>query len=63
MIKRTNLPFVQRAVEAVHYLRPEIAPVDLLVYTPEEFLRLVEENSLFIERVLTEGRVLYEKTA
>lgn len=63
LIKRTTTPFVQRGVDAVKYLRLDIAPVDLFVYTPEEFQRMVEDESPFIERVVAEGRVIYEKAA
>ncbi|MBI3333386.1 MAG: nucleotidyltransferase domain-containing protein [Candidatus Omnitrophica bacterium] len=63
IIKHTRTLFVQRAVEAVKFLRPEIAPVDFFVYTPDEFNRMVEEESPFIERILAEGKVLYEKAA
>ena len=63
IVKSTPVPFVQRAVDAAKYLRPEIPPVDLLVYTPDEFHRLIEDEAPFIERVLMEGKVLYEKAA
>ena len=63
LIKRTSAPFVQRGLEAVRYVRPALAPVDVLVYTPEEFQQMVTDESPFIERVLKEGRVLYEKAA
>lgn len=63
LIKRTTAPFVQRGVEAVRYLRSGIGPVDLFVYTPEEFQRMVDDESPFMERVLADGRVLYEKAA
>ncbi len=63
IIKQTPLRFVQRGVEAVKHIRAAIAPIDLLVYTPEEFQRMKEEENPFIEKVLAEGRVLYEKAA
>ncbi len=63
IIKQTQSPFVQRAIEAAKYLRPEVSPIDLFVYTPEEFHRMVEAESSFIERILAEGRILYEEAA
>ncbi|MBI4228035.1 MAG: nucleotidyltransferase domain-containing protein [Candidatus Omnitrophica bacterium] len=63
IIKRTIASFVQRGVDAVRHVRPALAPVDLLVYTPEEFQRMIEDENPFIERVLAEGRVLYETAA
>jgi len=35
-------------------------PLEPLVYTPEEFARMCEEGSPFIEQILREGRVIYE---
>ena len=63
LIKQTQLPFVQRGVDASKCLRPELAPVNLFVYTPEEFRRMIQDESPFIEQVLAEGRVLYEEAA
>jgi len=63
VIKQTHQPFVQRGIEAVRHVRLEIGAVDLLVYTPEEFQRMREDENPFIERVLADGRVLYEKAA
>ena len=63
IVKRTSTPFVQRGVDAVRHLRPALGAVDLFVYTPEEFQRMIEDESPFLERPVTEGRVLYEKAA
>ena len=63
IVKRTSVPFVQRGVDAVRYLRPEVGPVNLFVYTPDELRRMEEQESPFIERVLAEGEILYEKAA
>lgn len=63
IIKRTTAPFVARSVEAVKLLRRGIGPVDLFVYTPEEFSRMRENENPFIESILKEGAVLYEKAA
>ncbi len=63
IIKRTEAPFVQRGVEAAKLFRPGLGPVDLFVYTPEEFSRMVEEEAPFFERILSEGKILYEKAA
>ena len=63
IIKRTRQGFVQRGIEAARLVRSEIAPIDLLVYTPEEFRRMLKDGNPFIEKVFTEGKVLYEKAA
>ena len=54
-------PFVQRGVDAVRHLRVELGPVDLFVYTPEEFRRMLGDQNPFLDRVLAEGLVVYEK--
>ena len=63
IIKRTHEGFVQRGIEAARLVRCEVAPIDLFVYTPEEFQRMLEDENPFIEKVLSEGKVLYEKAA
>ena len=63
IIKRTSVQFVQRGVDAAQLIRSDLVPVDIFVYTPEEFQRMTEDENPFIERVITEGRVLYEKAA
>ena len=37
------------------------APIDLIVYTPEEFKRVKRLNTSFIKEILKNGRVLYER--
>lgn len=61
IIKRTAERFVQRAIEAARYINWPTS-VDIFVYTPEEFQLMQEQDNPFIERVLAEGRVIYEKS-
>lgn len=63
IIKRTASSFVARSVAAAKLLRRGVGPVDFFVYTPEEFSRMKENENPFIESVLKEGKVLYEKAA
>lgn len=63
IVKQTTVGFVQRGVDAVMLLRADVFPVDLFVYTPEEFARMKENENPFMESVLREGKVLYEKAA
>lgn len=63
IIKRTDERFVQRGIDAARLIRANVGAIDLLVYTPEEFERMRDDENPFIERVLTEGKVLYEKAA
>lgn len=36
--------------------------IDILVYTPDEFQKMVSEGNPFLEHVLKEGKVIYEKS-
>lgn len=60
IIKETDVRFVRRAVEVSEYIQWSTS-VDVFVYTPEEFQLMQERGTPFIERVLAEGRVIYEK--
>ena len=59
VIKETPEPFVQR-LETMARLCPPGVHADILVYTPEELQRMVEDGNPFILRALEEGRVIYE---
>lgn len=63
IIKETPDTFVQRGIEAARHVRLEVGPLDMLVYTPEEFRRMKEDENPFIEKVLADGKVIYEKAA
>jgi len=62
VIKRTDKRFVERLVEAARYLDLPVS-VDLFVYTPEEFEVMAENANPFIERVRSEGRIIYERSS
>jgi hypothetical protein len=38
-----------------------LGAVDLLVYTPEEFERMLEEGNAFAEMIVEEGRRVYDR--
>lgn len=59
VIKSTPQPFLARLKEAALLVSAPGA-IDILVYTPEEWQRMQERESPFAERVLVEGRVVYE---
>lgn len=61
IIKDTEKRFIERIVEVAELIEDELGVVDVFVYTPEEFQRMVESKNLFIENVLKEGIVLHEK--
>ncbi len=62
IIKKTDKQFLQRLVEVVDFVPLHSPPVDLLVYTPEEFERMKEDDNPFIEQVVKDGKVIYEKS-
>ena len=61
IIKQTDERFMQRSIQATRLVPSDVA-TDILVYTPEEFRRMVEEDNPFIEQVLKDAVVLYENT-
>jgi len=62
VIKKTKRRFLERLIEANRFIRKELFPIDIFVYTPEEFKLMQQEENSFIERVLKEGRIIYEKS-
>jgi len=61
LIKKTDKRFLERLIEVAKLIDNDLGDVDVFVYTPEEFERMIEWGNPFIERVLKEGRTLYEK--
>lgn len=61
VIKKSKKGFVERLVEVVDYLSKDAPHADIFVYTPEEFEMMKEDENPFIEEVLREGRIIYEK--
>jgi predicted nucleotidyltransferase len=63
VIQKSKEPRKQRQI----ILRKKISsigvPVDMLVYTPEEMKKSINENrNLFIEDIVRNGKILYEKS-
>ena len=63
VIAATRLPFCERIGRALAscYAASKRLPVEVLVYTPEEWDRMVAAGSSFAALVLREGRVLYDR--
>lgn len=59
VVKPTTMSFVERLGDVVRTCRSRLC-ADIIVYTPEEFQRMREAGSPFLEDVLKDGRVLYE---
>lgn len=62
VVKRTERRFLDRLLDAMEALDPEVA-VDLLVYTPEELEDMLRRGNPFVTRALEEGRDLYVRRA
>lgn len=61
VIKETEERFLDRLKTIYELVRPTFA-MDVLVYTPQELAQMQERGNPFIEMVLTEGVVIYEKS-
>ena len=61
VIKKTDKRFLERLIEVAKLIDNNLGEVDVFIYTPEEFQRMIEWENPFIGNVLKEGRVLYEK--
>jgi len=61
IIKKTKKRFLDRIKEVLLIIKPHY-PIDILVYTPEEFERMVSQGNPFLEHVLKEVKVIYEKS-
>ena len=60
VIKQTDRRFIDRLLDVVECIRPDFA-LDVLVYTPEEFDRMREEENPFLTHALEGAKVIYEK--
>jgi predicted nucleotidyltransferase len=53
---------VDRYLVVSRLLRPRPFPLDILVKTPDEIRQGLEQGSAFIREIITQGRVLYERS-
>ena len=61
IIKETTKPFIQRSEEAALLCMAPVG-VDYLVYTPDEYARMIAEGNPFVvEEIEQKGKVLYER--
>jgi len=62
IVKKSKKPRIERTQEMKKFLWRDKVPMDLLVYTPEEIAKSINENqNLFIEDIVRNGKILYEK--
>ncbi len=59
IIKDTEKPFIDRAIEVALLVRPNFA-IDFLVYTPSEFKQMDLQNNYFFNEI-SRGKVIYEE--
>jgi predicted nucleotidyltransferase len=60
IIKETEERFLDRLEKVYDLVKPTFA-MDVLVYTPQESAEMQERDNPFIEMVLKEGVVIYER--
>jgi len=63
VIKDTDLPRPQRAVEIRKMLYGVMIPIDLVVYTQTEIDESKDKSYSFVYEVLKTGKTLYERTS
>lgn len=61
IIKKTNKRFVDRIGDVLRLWKAGILALEPIVLTPAEFKRMQAEKRFFIENILKEGKVVYEK--
>jgi len=60
IIKETDERFLDRLNTVYELVQPRFA-MDVLVYTPQEFTEMQEQGNSFVEMVLKEGVIIYER--
>jgi uncharacterized protein len=64
IIKTSEEKRIKRARDVREAISGSNVPVDILVYTPEEIKKSINENrNLFIEDIMRNGKTIYEKSA
>jgi predicted nucleotidyltransferase len=61
-IQNTKIRFLDRLDKPLGLLYKKIKGrgIDVLVYTPSEFEKMIENENKFIARIVNEGKVIYE---
>jgi uncharacterized protein len=61
VVMETTEPMAQRIRRVAEVSQVRFLPMDILVYTPEEFETRLEKGDFFIADILTKGKVLYHR--
>ena len=59
--KYANLRIDHRAGKVSALFRPRFFPMDVLVYTPFEIKRQIQNDDFFIRDILDNGKLIYER--
>jgi predicted nucleotidyltransferase len=62
VIMETNARPVDRYLAVSRLIRPRPFPLDILVRTPQEISQALAKGDFFIREIVTQGRVLYERS-
>ncbi len=60
IIKETSERFIDRIGKVLELVNSPFA-IEPMVYTPQEYQRMLKENNYFLKNALLEGRVIYER--
>jgi len=61
IVKGTDLPRPQRAMEVRRILFGSMVPMDIIVYTPDEIEKTKDIKNSLISEVIRSGKVMYER--
>ncbi len=61
VVMNTTAPATERYLVVSRLLRPRPFPVDILVKTPQEVQQALEKGDFFIDEIVSQGKVLYER--
>ncbi len=61
IVKNTKKKWVDRIAEVYGYIRSRTLPVDVIVYTAKQMENRLAIADPFIEEIISNGKVLYEK--
>jgi len=60
VIKKTDRRFLDRLADVIEAIQPRFS-IDVLVYTPEEFDRMLAEENPLLTEAVRHGKVIYER--
>jgi uncharacterized protein len=63
IIKKTSLPKHKRGLQIRRLFYRQLIPMDLKIYTPEEFERELNNRYSFLHNAIINSKILYERPA